>query len=411
MKILYFDPKFVTPRHSGPTRAYLVARRLIERGHDVTMIARDRRWLAVGRTAPPPLLWRREDVDGIDVVWLRVPYEQRFSKAKRLFSYAAYAAAASVAALPLGKADVVYASSTPLTAGIPGALTGWLRGAPFVFELLDLWPAAPAALGYLSPAELAFSEWLERQLYARADRLVVCSDAVRSSLLRRGIPPRRIELIPNFADTELFDPAQSGDGFRRQHGLAGKFVAIYTGAMGASNGTYQLADAAEALKREGNASVQIVAVGDGSERGLLERRIESEGLDNLLLLPSVPREEVPALVAASDVTLTVFAPHPALALNAPNKFFDSLAAGKPVIVNLHGWLQRVVEENDAGVYVPAGDGVALAGALTSLASAPDRVRQMGENGRRVAVRDFGRERLTDRLASLLEAAADEGPRA
>jgi glycosyltransferase involved in cell wall biosynthesis len=411
MKVLYFDPKFVTPQHSGPTRAYLVARRLIERGHEVTMVARDRRWLAVGQPEPPPLLWRREDVEGIDVIWLRVPYEQRFSKAKRLFSYAAYAAAASARGLPLGKADVVYASSTPLTAGIPGALTGWLRGSPFVFELLDLWPAAPAALGYLSPTELAFSEWLERQLYARAERLVVCSDAVRSSLLKRGIPPERIEVVPNFADTELFDPGRSGDGFRRQHGLDGKFVAIYTGAMGASNGTYQLADAAAELKREGNASVRIVAVGDGPERGVLERRIEREGLDNLLLLPPVPREDVPGLVAASDVTLTVFAPHPALALNAPNKFFDSLAAGKPVVVNLHGWLQRVVEENDAGVYVPAGDGAALAGALTSLAAAPERVRKMGENGRRVAVRDFGRDRLTDKLAALLEEVAARGRRA
>src|SRR5918999_6307581 len=166
MNVLYFDPKFLTPRHAAPTRAYSIARRLVERGHDVTMVARDPRWLAVEATAPLGLLARRERLDGIDVIWMRIPYEQRFSKLKRLLSYGAYTAAASLATLGLKRPDVVYASSTPLTSGIPGAFASRLRGVPFVFELQDLWPAAPAALGYLSNGiELAAAESLERALY------------------------------------------------------------------------------------------------------------------------------------------------------------------------------------------------------------------------------------------------------
>ena len=161
MKVLYFDPKFLTPRHAAPTRAYSIARHLVDRGHEVTMVARDPRWLAVGPTAPPGLLARRERVDGIDVIWLRIPYEQRFSKGKRLVSYAAYTLAASAAALGLGRPDLVYASSTPLTSGVPGAFASGLRDVPFVFELQDLWPAVPAALGYLTRRyELALAEWL-----------------------------------------------------------------------------------------------------------------------------------------------------------------------------------------------------------------------------------------------------------
>jgi glycosyltransferase involved in cell wall biosynthesis len=406
MNVLYFDPKFLTPRHAAPTRAYSIARHLVERGHEVTMVARDPRWLAVEATAPPGLLARRERVDGIDVIWMRIPYEQRFSKWGRLLSYGAYTAAASAAAVGLPRPDLVYASSTPLTSGIPGALAARLRGVPFVFELQDLWPAVPAALGYLNGSfELVLAEWLERSLYARAERLVVCSEGVVAALVERGIPAEKIVLVPNFSDTELFRPDRRDDEFRARHGLDRKFVAVYAGAMGASNGVHQLADAAAALKSSGEESVQIVAVGEGSERQTLERRLRTDGLDNVLVLPPVPREQMPGLVGSADATLTVFAPNRALMLNSPNKFFDSLAAGKPVVVNVDGWLRRLVEENDAGVYAPAGDGPALARALADLARNPESVRRMGANARALAEREFARDLLAGRVVETLEEVA------
>ena len=411
MKVLYFDPKFLTPRHASPTRAYSIGRELVGRGHQVTMVARDPRWLALTPRTPPALLGTRETVDGIDVLWLRIPYEQRFSKGARLLSYGAYGLGATVAAALLGRPDLVYASSTPLTAGIPGAFASRLRGVPFVFELLDLWPAAPIALGHLNRRlEISLAQSLERTLYAHSERIVVCSAAVRSTLIRGGVPAAKVVLVPNFSDTELFHPGQADGAFRRRNALDGKLVAIYAGAMGATNGVHQLADTAAALKRRGEKRIQIVALGDGNERPKLERRVREERLDNLLLLDPVPREQVPSLVGACDVTLTVFAPHPVLALNAPNKFFDSLAAGKPVVVNVDGWLRRLVEENDAGVYVPGGDGDALAAALVALAREPERVRRMGVNARALAEREFARDLLTGRVATMLEDVARAGTR-
>jgi glycosyltransferase involved in cell wall biosynthesis len=406
VRVLYFDPKFLTPAHAAPTRAYSIARGLVERGHEVTMVARDPRWLAVAETTPPGLFARRERVDGIDVLWLRIPYEQRFSKARRLFSYGAYSAAAAAAAFRLGRPDVVYASSTPLTAGIPGAFASRLRRAPFVFELQDLWPAAPAALGFLRAGlELSLAEGLERRLYAEAERLVVCSEAVVSALVERGVPAEKVVLSPNFSDTDLFRPGKSDEGFRARHSLEDRFLAVYAGAMGVSNGVLQLADAAAALKKAGEERVTIVAVGDGSERAALDRRARDEGLDNLLVLPPIARGDVPALVGAADVTLTVFAPNPALELNSPNKFFDSLAAGKPVVVNVDGWLRRLVEENDAGVHVRAGDGDSLAATLGELAGDAGRRTRMGLNARALAEREFARDLLVGRLVDLLEGLA------
>ena len=403
MKVLYFDPKFLTPRHSAPTRAYALARHLVERGHHVTMVARDPRWLEVAPRSRRRRPLTRERVDGIDVVWMTIPYDQAFAKTRRLLSYGAYAAAASVVAAAAPRPEVVYASSTPLTVGIPGAVAGALKHAPFVFELQDLWPAAPAAMGFLTGrSEIAAAEWLERRLYDRAERLVVCSQTVVSELVRRGIPEEKLVLIPNFSDLELFRPRGREDGGRARHGLEGKFVAVYSGSMGVANGVYQLADAAAALKRAGKENVAIVALGSGSERDALEQRVRDERLDNLLVLPPVPRMEMPAVIASADVTLTIFAPNPVFELNSPNKFFDSLAAGKPVVVNVDGWLRSLVEENKAGVYVPAGDGEALARALMALAERRDGLAELGENARALATREFSQDLLADRFASTLE---------
>ena len=408
MKVLYFDPKFLTPRHSAPTRAYSFARHLVERGHEVTMVARDPRWLEVepGSRLRRGRLAHRERVDGIDVLWMRIPYDQSFSKRKRIASYGAYAAVASVVAAARPRPDVAYASSTPLTAGVPGAVAAALKRTPFVFEIQDLWPAVPAALGFLSRrSELRASEWLERRLYERAERIVVCSEAVLSELAARGVPREKLVLVPNFSETELFRPDARDPAFRTEHGLDGRFVAVYAGAMGVANGVYQLADAAVALKRSGDGKVAIVAIGSGSERPALERRVREDKLENLLLLPPVARERMPGIVGSADATLTVFAPNPILELNSPNKFFDSLAAGKPVVVNVNGWLRRLVEENDAGIYAPAGDAEALARALVSLAESREKRERMGANARELATREFATEVLADRAARALEEVA------
>jgi glycosyltransferase involved in cell wall biosynthesis len=186
---------------------------------------------------------------------------------------------------------------------------------------------------------------------------------------------------------------------------------VYAGAMGVTNGIDQLVDAAVALREAGEDGVAIVAAGNGTEKERIERRVAELGLDNLIVLPDIPRDEIPLLVGAADVTLTAFAPYPVLQTNSPNKFFDSLAAGKPPIVNLDGWLHRLVEERRVGVYVPAGDGEALAQTLADLAGKPDFVRELGANARKLAEHEFSRDLLADRLADVLEdAVADRSPR-
>ena len=369
----------------------------------MTIVSRDTRMLEAGREGRPPgRLVARERVDGIDVLFLNVPYANRYPTPVRLASFTAFTIAAGVAGALERRPDVVFASSTPLTIGLAGLATARLKRAPFVFEIRDLWPAVPVQLGALkSRAAIRSAEWLERRLYAGAERIVVLSEGAQQDLERRGIPRGKLALIPNASDLDVFRPGVVDEGFRGKHGLEGRFVALYAGAMGRANGLDQLVDAAVALR---GSQVTIVALGDGGERPRLERRVRELGLENLRFLPSVAKDELAGIVGAADVTLTIFAPYPVLETNSPNKFFDSLAAGKPPVVNLDGWLRRLVEENDAGAWAPAGDPKRLAEVLTELASDSVRVERMGRNARALAEREFSRDLMAERLARVLEEA-------
>jgi glycosyltransferase involved in cell wall biosynthesis len=410
MRILYIDSKFGSPRASSHARVYHFAQRLLERGHEVTIIGRDSgRMELEGQRHRAGVT--RGRLDGLEIVLLKVPYAQAYSKRMRMLSYGGFTLGAGLLAATAGPADVVFASSSPLTIGISGVLASRLRRTPFVFELQDLWPAVPVGLGFLTGrTEIRTAERLERSLYRAAKRIVVCSAEVRDVLVERGIPAEKIVLIPNVSDIEHFSPEIADPVFRERHGLDGKFLAVYAGAMGVTNGIDQLVDAAVALREAGEDDVTIVAAGNGTEKERIELRVAELGLENMIVLPDIPRDEIPLLVGAADVTLTSFAPYPILDTNSPNKFFDSLAAGKPPIVTLDGWLHRLVEEKRVGAYVPAGDGKALAETLADLAGKPELVRELGANARKLAEEEFSRDLLADRLADVLEdAVANPSP--
>jgi glycosyltransferase involved in cell wall biosynthesis len=410
MNVLYFDPKFATARRAAPTRAYTFARHLVDHGHRVTLVGRDTRHLEIGGAATRRRFAHRECVDGIDVVRLNIPYAQSFSKWQRVLSFGGYTVASTIVGARAPRPDVIYASSTPLTVGITGALTSRLKRAPFVFELQDLWPEVAIDLGVLHRRwEIAVAERLEHGLYARAAAIVVCSEPVREALVEARVPAERIVVIPNVSDNALFDAATANRGYFDSLGLEGKFVALYTGAMGKSNGTLQLAEAARELERREVREVAIVALGFGNEREALMRQAAT--LPNLVVPPPVQRADIAGIVKAADATLTIFAPYKSLQTNSPNKLFDSFAAGRPVVLNVDGWLRSIVEDNRAGLYAPAGEGEALANAILELARDPKLAEELGRNGRRVAEREFDAELLAGRLRKTLEAIARRDGRA
>jgi glycosyltransferase involved in cell wall biosynthesis len=211
---------------------------------------------------------------------------------------------------------------------------------------------------------------------------------------------RWVELVPNGADPDMFSPeAESGD-FRSRNGLEDAYVALYAGAHGMANDLSVLLDAAQQLQAEPR--IRIVLVGDGKEKAALQQRARAEGLENVLFLPPVPKEGMPAVLAAADCCIGILKPIELFKTTYPNKIFDYMAAGRPVILCIDGVIREVVESAQAGIFVPPGQSVLLAEAIQTLANDPQRGCRMGRSGREYVIRHFNRIKIAQQLALLLD---------
>ena len=179
--------------------------------------------------------------------------------------------------------------------------------------------------------------------------------------------------------------------------------------MGEANDLTQVLDAAALLRERGEGGIRFLLQGDGKRRAALEREIRARGLENVVLLPPGDKLAAARLAAASDACMTIFKQVPILATNSPNKLFDTFAAGRPAIVNTDGWQRTLVEEHEAGLFTRPGDPADLAEQVLALRDDPARARRMGENGRRLAEREFDRRLLAERLRGVLERAAGSSP--
>jgi glycosyltransferase involved in cell wall biosynthesis len=288
------------------------------------------------------------------------------------------------------KVDIVWGTSPPL----PQVFTAWLlarlKGAKFLFEVRDLWPAFAIQLGVLrNPFLVWLALLLEGFLYRRADRLVVNSPGFIRHLESRGAQREKIVLIRNGVDPTMFDPASDGAAFRARHGLSNRFVALYAGAHGLSNDLTVLLDAAGLLR--GDPRIRFLLVGDGKEKSRLIAYAAERKLENVLFLQPVPKQEMAEVLAASDCGIAILKPIPLYGTTYPNKVFDYMAAGRPVVLAIDGVIRKVVEEGGAGIAVPPGDPKALAGAIRRLADDPSGSKAMGSRGRTTVERDFSRE--------------------
>jgi len=369
VRILYIHQFFATRDSSlGLIRSYEFSRRWIEQGHEVTIITSSSR-------LPEQFdrrLYTTGSIEGIRVRSVRVRYSNYMGYARRMWSFALFTLGAVWLSVSAGKHDVVFATSTPLTVGIPGFIAAAITRRPFVFEVRDLWPEAAIQMGALRRESLVSraAKALERFCYHRAAAVIALSPGMVDGVVAEGIDPARVHMVPNSADLDLFHPGTRDGEFTDRFGLpADALIVGYAGAIGPSNAVEAIVpEAARTLAERGRSDIVFVIAGDG--KSLPELREAVAGLDSVRLIGSLAKREVPLLTRSADVLMTLFADVPILATNSPNKFFDGLASGRPMIVNSPGWTRELVEENDCGVYVPATDGRALADAIERLADDP-----------------------------------------
>lgn len=402
MNVLYLHQHFATRDGAGGTRSYEFARMLVQAGHTVTMVAAHREGGGVDRE-------RRQHIDGIELISLGGFYANRLGAIRRAWQFARFAVRASMLRRLPHRPDVVVASSTPLTIGLPGVVLARRFGAPFVFEVRDLWPEAPIQMGFVrSPLLVQVLRLLEHWLYRRAGAVIALSPGMAAGVLAAGTDPARVVTIPNASDLDLFAPALRDRTLLEPFGIADRFVAVHAGSMGEANGLDYLLDTAASLQRRGEHDIAIAIAGRGGTRPHLERRVAREGLDNVVFLGSWPRRDLGPLVSSCDACLVIFADRPVLATNSPNKLFDGLAAGLPTIVNSPGWTCALITARDAGRHVDAARPVELADALVQLRDDPGLRGRQGANARALAETTFARARLGARFRLVLEHMAAAG---
>jgi lipopolysaccharide/colanic/teichoic acid biosynthesis glycosyltransferase/glycosyltransferase involved in cell wall biosynthesis len=407
MHVLYFHQHFSTPDGSSGTRSYAISKRLLESGHRVTMVCGSAALSRSGLSGSFLKGRRCGSVDGISVIELELPYSNYESFPRRSWTFLRFAFRSVLLALRLNY-DVAFATSTPLTAALPGIAARWLRRKPFVFEVRDLWPELPRAMGVIrNPLVLMLMDWLEFAAYRSANLCIALSPGIAQGILRRGVPASRVVTAPNGCDLELFAP-DAAQPLPEIPGLPlDNFVAAFTGAHGVANGLGAVLDAAAELHRRGRNDIVLVFIGDGKEKPALIEKARREKLDNCLFVDPMPKKALAQfLCRRANVGLMILANVPAFYYGtSPNKFFDYLASGLPVLVNYPGWMAEMVTAQGAGVVIPPQDRAAFADALMQMADARAATAAMGLRGRKFAQGEFSRAELAQRCVAVLESAA------
>jgi glycosyltransferase involved in cell wall biosynthesis len=274
-----------------------------------------------------------------------------------------------------------------------------------VFEVRDLWPEIPIAIGALKskPAIMA-AKWLERFSYSNSSAVVALSPGMRDGVVKAGYPDDRVKIIPNAADLEFFDvPEEAGLVFRKRYSWLGdRPMVLYGGTFGLMNGVSYLAEiAAEA--RLINPDVRFVAVGGGAERRTITEKAASLGVldKNFFIIDKVKKEEMPGIHRAADIVTSLFINLPEMQANSANKFFDGLASGTPIAINYEGWHADLLRDANAGIELDPYDYAAAAKKLIKHLHDRPWLQQAGENARNLAEAEFSRDDLARRLETVL----------
>lgn len=401
MHILYFHQHFSTPQGSAGIRSYEMARRLIHHGHQVTMVCGS---YGGGKTGLEQnfINGRREGiVDGIRIIEFNLAYSNSDGLVKRSALFLKFALKSIGIALTT-KYDVVFATTTPLTAGIPGIFARWLRGKKFVFEVRDLWPELPKQMGVIkNPIILGMLSLLEWASYRSAHRCIGLSPGIVKGIQRRGVSESKIALVPNGCDLTIF--GQKSESWRPDNVADSDLMAIFTGTHGMANGLDAALDAAKVLQERGRKDIKMVLIGQGKLKPYLQERAKKENINNVIFHAPVNKEKLSGLMASADIGLQLLANIPAFYYGtSPNKFFDYIAAGLPVLNNYPGWLADMINENGCGYAVPPENPTAFADALEQAADHRETLVVMGKKARKLAEDKFNRQQLADKWVNWLE---------
>ena len=396
MNIIYLHQYFSTPSMSSGTRSYEMARRLVKNGHKVYMLSSIH-----ARSYKERKFYSNEN--GIYVWWLPVKYSNNMSYIRRLFSFMRYCYLAIIQARKI-EYDIVFATSTPLTIAIPGIFLSKLKKTPFILEIRDLWPELPIAIGALrSQFSIYLAKLLEKWSYNNSDHIIGLSEDMCQNIEMNGQSRNKISNIPNGCDIDLFNVEnKKGDEFRSKYDWLGKNpLVIYTGALGKMNNVIFLVEIANHMK-EINSDIRFLIIGKGKEEDTIQEYANKFGVlnKNLFFIKEMPKNYLVNIYSAASVCTSLFLPLKEMEANSANKFFDALAAGKPIMINYRGWQANLIEENNIGIVVSSNNISLAAQELETLITDKKRLLSNGKSARELGLKLFDREKLYKSFESI-----------
>lgn len=404
MRIIYLHQYFNTPEMSGGTRSYEMAKRMVATGHEVHMVTSYRQEKRDSKG------WFSTNESGIKVHWYPVPYSNHMSYFQRILAFFAFAFAAKKKAASL-QGDVVFATSTPLTIALPAVLTARKLKVPMIFEVRDLWPEMPVAMGALRNSQMQFlAKKLERWAYYNSAAIVALSPGMKAGVVKTGYPEKQIAVIPNSSDNVEFTyNNEAAKKFRAERSwLDDKPLLIYAGTFGQVNGVDYILKVAKELQKLGS-SIRILLVGEGREKVKVIAEAKEVGVfeENVFFETAMAKEDMPILFSAATMTSNLVIDMPEAQANSANKFFDSLAASKPILLNHGGWMHDIVKSHDCGLAMWQQPIELVAKQLHEKMNNEEWLEQAAIAAKKLAVQDFDRDLLAEQLMSVISAVVEK----
>jgi len=389
LNIVYFYQYFSTPKGSWGTRVYDFASDWVEKGHKVTVVT---------SVYSKSDLTSEKFIDdqlhnGINVKVINIGIDNKQSFIRRIFSFIQYSVISSWYAVTM-KADVVIASSGPITVGLSGLIAKYFRRRKFVFEVRDLWPEGAIQLGIIKNNFIKFvARRFEKKCYRAASLIVTLSPGMKSYIEKKH-DHKNVISVTNAADIELFSQNHKLD---QKFNLDSKKYFIYTGNIGEVNNSWLLLNTAKVLSKRGRNDIKIVLVGEGQLREEIEKEARDQGLKNFYRFGLMPKNKLVPLVKNAISSFVPLKGIPILDTSSPNKFFESLSAGTPVIQNTNGWMEEFLNDNNVGFTVDPNDAEGLADLLIKLYDNPELAQEMSERATVIAGEKFDKKVLSEKM--------------
>ena len=395
MKIIYIHQYFKTPQEPGGTRSYWVSKELVRRGHKVVMIT------STNKNHPKEKI---EDIDGIEVHYLQNDYNNYMSKIEKVRSFIRFMIKSIQEAVKVENADMVFATSTPLTVGAVALALKRRKKLKYIFEVRDLWPEFPIQIGAIrNKVIIKVLRAFEKRIYKKAEHIVALSPGMRDGVIEAGVAQSNVTMIPNMSKPEEFFPHKPDINIAKDFGInLGDFNIIHFGSMGPANGLDYIIETARLCQEQGLDDIKFLFMGDGATLPVLKNMVNVYGLSNVSFLGNHKMAVVVEIVNLCDLSVTSFKNIPILATNSPNKLFDSLSAGKPIVVNSAGWTKRLVENENCGFYVDPENPQDFVEKIKLYKSDKVKLEEWGKNARRLSESKFNRSILSSQVVDIIE---------